>query len=78
MQQGRSLLQTSSRIGPSPQKPEPSIRLPARYQGCMVSEPLAAAYPLARQWAEDETGLLTLPATLPFTVEQAMNGDLEF
>jgi hypothetical protein len=34
---------------------------------------LRDAYPLARRWAEYETGLLSLPETSPFTLEQVLD-----
>jgi uncharacterized protein DUF29 len=37
---------------------------------------LTDAYPLARRWAEEETGLLNLPDTSPFTLDQVIAQDL--
>jgi hypothetical protein len=37
---------------------------------------LVDVYPLAKRWAEEETGLLNLPASSPFTLEQVLELEL--
>ncbi len=41
-----------------------------------LSEFFPDAYDRGRRWALNETGLLNLPETPPFTVEQALSSDL--
>jgi Domain of unknown function DUF29 len=41
-----------------------------------LADVVTAAYPTARQYAEDETGLLHLPEDSPFTADQALSDEL--